>query len=341
MERKLASIKRIDSISAIEGADLIEAVHIGGWTVVAQKAMGYKPNDLVVYCEIDSFIPTEVAPFLTQAGHFPKEYKGIKGERLRTKKLKGVVSQGLLLPLSVVSDNPMFNAEMLEYEGADVSQLLNIQKWEPPQEFQAANAKGNFPCFIPKTDQERIQNITRQYNDWFNTLALFEKTEKLDGSSMTVYMYGDQVGVCSRNLELKEDMNNTFWATAYSSGSVEALKSRYRNLALQGELIGPGIQGNKYNLTEHAYYIYDVFDIDKQKYLLPVERQELVKELGLKHVPVLEGNSLWGNIQQELTDAEGKSVLNNKTEREGIVFKSLDYDHSFKVISNKWLMKYD
>lgn len=102
MERKMATIRKIDDIQPIEGADLIHAVKIGGWTVVAQKSMGYKVGDLVVYCEIDSFIPTEVAPFLTQAGHFPKEYNGIKGERLRTKKLKGVISQGLLLPLDVL-----------------------------------------------------------------------------------------------------------------------------------------------------------------------------------------------------------------------------------------------
>ena len=101
-ERKLATIRRITEINSIEGADLIEAISIGGWTVVAQKAMGYKVNDLVVYLEIDSFVPTEVAPFLTQEGKEPKEYLGIKGERLRTKKLKGVVSQGLILPISIL-----------------------------------------------------------------------------------------------------------------------------------------------------------------------------------------------------------------------------------------------
>lgn len=102
MERKMATIRKIDNILPIEGADLIHAVKIGGWTVVAQKSMGYKVGDLVVYCEIDSFIPTEVAPFLTPEGKEPKEYNGIKGERLRTKKLKGVISQGLLLPLDVL-----------------------------------------------------------------------------------------------------------------------------------------------------------------------------------------------------------------------------------------------
>lgn len=102
MERKMATIRRIDKIEPIEGADLIEAIKIGGWTVVAQKAMNYKVNDLVVYCEIDSFIPTSIAPFLTQPGKFPKEFNGVEGERLRTKKLKGIVSQGLLLPLSIL-----------------------------------------------------------------------------------------------------------------------------------------------------------------------------------------------------------------------------------------------
>ena len=247
-ERKLATIRRITEINPIEGADLIEAISIGGWTVVAQKAMGYKVNDLVVYLEIDAFVPTEVAPFLTQEGKEPKEYLGIKGERLRTKKLKGVVSQGLLLPLESVSDNPLFNAEMLFYEGSDVTSLLGIVKWNPPQEFRSADAKGTFPSFIPKTDQERIQNLSREFDKYKEAAELWEITEKLDGSSMTVFFKDGNVGVCSRNLELKEDIDNTFWGCAVDSGAVDELKKFQQELALQGELIGPGIQGNKYNL---------------------------------------------------------------------------------------------
>lgn len=340
MERKMATIRKIDNILPIEGADMIEAVKIGGWTVVAQKSMGYKINDLVVYCEIDSFIPTEVAPFLTQAGHFPKEYKGVKGERLRTKKLKGVISQGLLLPLSVLN-----NVESELMEGLDVSVPLGVVKWDPPAEFQSPDAKGLFPRFIPKTDQERIQNLSKDFQKWKEEGTIWEVTEKLDGSSMTVFYKEGQLGVCSRNLELKEDENNTFWKAAKSNGATSVLTNKGRNLALQGELVGPGIQGNKYNLTDHVYFVYDIFDIDKQSYFLPEERQAFCKDTFLNHVPVLNHvhftKDSTETIEDVLKSAEGKSVAGSKPEREGLVYKSYKTQDSFKAISNKWLCKFE
>lgn len=340
MERKMATIRKIDNILPIEGADMIEAVKIGGWTVVAQKSMGYKINDLVIYCEIDSFIPTEIAPFLTQAGHFPKEYKGVKGERLRTKKLKGVISQGLLLPLSVLN-----NVESELMEGLDVSVPLGVVKWDPPAEFQSPDAKGLFPSFIPKTDQERIQNLSKDFQKWKEEGTIWEVTEKLDGSSMTVFYKEGQLGVCSRNLELKEDENNTFWKAAKSNGATSVLTNKGKNIALQGELVGPGIQGNKYNLTDHVYFVYDIFDIDKQSYFLPEERQAFCKDAFLNHVPVLNHvhftKDSTETIEDVLKSAEGKSVAGSKPEREGLVYKSYKTQDSFKAISNKWLCKFE
>lgn len=351
MERKMATIRRIDAIAPIEGADLIHAVKIGGWTVVAQKSMGYNVGDLVVYCEIDSFIPTEIAPFLTAAGHTPKEYNGVKGERLKTKKLKGVISQGLLLPLSVLaiktdSGNYMGNWE--GFEGHDVSERLGIQKWEPPADYQASNAKGNFPHFIPKTCQERIQNI-HNFEQYYG--VEFEVTEKLDGSSMTVYVWDElegenrtREGVCSRNLELKNEPGVTFWEVALRDELHNKIRSTGRNLALQGELIGPGIQGNKYKLNKHVYAVYNIYDIDRQEYLLPEERQRICSDLRIMHVPVLNPGFTLGpdwTIEKILKEAEFKSSLNAETEAEGYVLKRLDGHDSFKAISNKWLLKHE
>jgi len=334
--RKMATIRKIDDIQPIEGADLIHAVKIGGWTVVAQKEMNYKVGDLVVYCEIDSFIPNSVAPFLTQPGKFPKEYNGVQGERLKTKKLKGVISQGLLLPLSTLEH---VDSELME--GLDVSVPLGIVKWEAPEEFKSAEAKGNFPHFLRKTDQERCQNIARTIKDRHDLMYTFEVTEKLDGSSMTVFIKDEIVGVCSRNLELKEDINNTFWKVAVESGVTDALRL-HDNLAVQGELIGPGIQGNKYNLAEHKFYVYDVFDIFTQEYFLPEEARYLVQICGLNYVPVIDTNHIpTDSISDMLIQAEGKSVLNPKTEREGLVFKGNTEDISWKAVSNKWLCRYE
>ena len=104
-ERKMATIRRIDAVQEIEGADKIEVAVVGGWKVVVKKGE-FKKGELAVYLEIDSWVPTEVAPFLTKAGNKPKEYNGVKGERLRTVKLKKQISQGLLLPISVLDGIP-------------------------------------------------------------------------------------------------------------------------------------------------------------------------------------------------------------------------------------------
>ena len=202
MSRKLATVRKISDIQPIEGADAIEVATVDGWKVVIKKNE-YKIGDPVIYCEIDSWIPHTVAPFLTRPGHPPKEYNGVQGERLRTVKLRGQISQGLILPCA--KDIFQFH----EAEGLDVSDMLNIQKWEAPiAACLSGKVRGNFPSFIPKTDQERVQNLKKEFDGIYKDY-IWEVTEKLDGSSMTVYMKDGEFGVCSRNLDLIEDENNS------------------------------------------------------------------------------------------------------------------------------------
>jgi RNA ligase (TIGR02306 family) len=332
--RSLASIKKIDQILPIQNAEAIEKAIIGGWQIVIKKGE-FKVGELAVMSEIDSWIPTHLAPFLSK-GREPREYKGIRGEKLRTIKLRGELSQGLLLPLSILSD---YSAE----EGEDVSERLGIVKWEAEIPAQlSGTVRGLFPSFIHKTDQERIQNLPKQFSIWKDANLSWEVTEKLDGSSMTVYHYDDNSGVCSRNLDLKKDEANSFWAVAIRENLIEKLQSTGRNLALQGELIGAGIQKNPYGLTGQDFFLYDIWDIDSHSYLLPDERREICKELKINHVPVISFQTKFSNdytISSLLLDAEGYSVLNNRAEREGLVFKSCDTNQSFKVISNRFLLK--
>ena len=177
-ERKLASIRRIADLQPIEGADAIEVATIDGWKVVVKRGE-FAVNELAVYLEIDSWVPHELAPFLSK-GHEPRDYNGVKGERLRTIKLRGQVSQGLLLPISIMNLHGNFFIDddgdelyvgfrleedgtpvtVFSYEGCDVTKYFGIQKWEAPLPAQLqGQAKGTFPTsLIPKTDQERIQN---------------------------------------------------------------------------------------------------------------------------------------------------------------------------------------
>jgi RNA ligase (TIGR02306 family) len=178
--------------------------------------------------------------------------------------------------------------------------------------------------------------------------AEFEVTEKLEGSSMTCYVIGGEFGVCSRNLDLKRDENNTFWKVAIEEGIEEKMRRvgaahrPYGGFAIQGELIGPGVQGNIYKLSKPEFRVFDVYDIQEGKYLNPADRRELVECLGLKHVPVLATNAdlvtCQGKVEHVLECAEGSSALNNKQEREGIVLKEVNGGMSFKAISNRYLL---
>ena len=338
--RKLATIRKIDALRPIPDADAIECAVIGGWTAVVKKGE-FTAGDLAVYCEIDSWIPHTLAPFLSK-GKEPRVFDGIQGERLRTMKLRGQLSQGLLLPLSTLT---MVESEL--FEGLDVSFPLGIVKYEAPIPAQlAGEVKGMFPGWIQKTDQERIQNLKEELDYWLREQHGWEVTEKLDGSSMTVYLRDGEFGVCSRNLELKPSETNSLWKVAVRNNLELKLRRANRNLALQGELIGEGIQGNPYKQKGQEFFLFDIYDIDASKYLTPAERNAFVKEHDIKHVPVLAfGAELWdtlgiNSIDGILKFAEGKSVMGMiGCEREGLVFKSKAMQCSFKAISNKFLLK--
>lgn len=346
--RKLASIAEITYIKPIEGADAIEcAIVNGGWPVVVKKGE-YNVGDVAIYLEIDSWVPHELAPFLSK-GQEPREYNGVKGERLRTVKLRGQISQGLLLPVTILGDLGLECPAGF----ADVTETLGIQKWEPPIPAQLQGMmKGNFPHFIPKTDQERCQNLRK---DIFETHKdeTYEVTTKLDGSSMTVYVKDGEIGVCSRNIDLKETEGNSFWKAAREQGIIDALRkiSEYNgeDYAIQGELIGEGIQGNPEKLKGQRFYLFDVFNITDGCYLKPDERYEILNELKYTYgadieavptvVDTLRLTNHFSTIDELLEFAEGPS-LNPQTKREGLVFKSYDSDFTFKAIANSYLLKH-
>lgn len=219
--RKLASIRTIAEIKPIKGADKICAYRTDGWWIV-DAVDKYSVGDLVVYLECDSWVPSELAPFLSK-GKEPRVYKGVSGERLRTIKLKNQISQGLLLP---IPQETIDGAGILITECLDLTDHLGILKWEPEPEFRSADAKGLFPSFIPKSDQERIQNCYKDVHELLKTQQ-WEITEKIDGQSHTAYLYNDTFGVCSRNLELK-DSDNTFWNSARKYDLENKLKNTVR-----------------------------------------------------------------------------------------------------------------
>lgn len=335
MERKLASIRKIQEIKPIEGADKICAYRVDGWWVV-DGINKYNAGDLAIYYEIDSFIPvTPQFEFLRKSSF--KKMGEREGFRLKTIKLKGQLSQGLLTPLPVGFLVP-------PKEGDDLTELLGIVKYEPPIPAElAGEIKGSFPSFIPKTDEVRIQNFESEVGISIANERVYV-TEKVDGTSFTCYVNKGEFGVCGRNWELKETQGNSLWRMANKLNLREKLLSLNRNIAFQGELFGSGINGNWYKLNDHQLMFFTGYDIDNQKRLPFNELLNIFEELKLSSVPVIDYvTTIPDGTQAEIVEymlmyAESNSHINEAVENEGIVVRGLEKEFSFKAISNKWLL---
>lgn len=331
--RKLATIRKVDEIRSIEGADAIELAVFGGWQVVVKKAQEIKPGMLVVYCEIDSVFPEQ------------QQYEFLRQDkfRLRTKKFRGALSQGIVFKVDEVLTVGNYA------EGEDVTGILGISIYEPPIPAAiSGEVVGAYPVGVPKTDEERLQNLDIET---FSGMPFFV-TEKLDGTSCSFIF--DEVGlhVCGRNWEFCEAPDQTFWKIVRHYDIEEKLLGYHARtgiyLALQGEVVGYGIQSNIYGLKGQDVFIFNIFDITRQRYLPAAAYRTLLDDFGLKGVPVVAEN--FSNVGFDharfLEYAEGKSLLNPQAEREGVVFRSIDETRSnqgkisFKAISNKYLLKH-
>jgi RNA ligase (TIGR02306 family) len=345
--RKLASIQRIVALDPIEGADRIEVASVLGWKMVVQKGL-YKVDDLVVFYEIDAFLPIQPQyEFLRKSSYRVTKDLG-EGYRIKTVKLRGQISQGLLMPFHeafVYVDNtePLF-------EGDDVTDLLGVRKYEPNQSVLLSGiAAGSFPHYVPKTDEPRIQNLTRERAKWADDT--FVITVKEDGSSMTVFVEYNgidndtwRVGVASRNWEVKED--STYWKVAEEIGLIGALKQSGVDVAIQGELVGPGIQGNPGGYDKLRFKIFNVWEIGTQKYLSNDERHAFVAATNLLYKIELEEVATLSTLVTGVVDDQNTldqiiCVANQGVnEVEGVVFKSIENpDRSYKYINPQYLLK--
>lgn len=356
-KRKLASISFISEITPIEGADKIEVAHIRGWKVVVGKNE-FCTGQKVVYFEIDSFLPVqERYEFLRS-----RCYKAFKtngkitreGFRIKTCKLRGVISQGLVMPVTAFPEIPDD-----KLDGDDVTALLGVDHYDDvsapfmPSPVQCGEKKSDFPSWIQKTDEERIQSI----DDPFGTChgKTFEVTIKRDGSSLTAfyapsYCPEDPFGVCSRNMALKRpdsDSQSKYWNVILQNGYDKAI-SKYCadngvELAFQGELVGPGVNGNRSLFKDFEWHVFRIFDIGNQCFVECSERRRICESIGLPHVPVvdesLDVDAKFSTVDEIVAFADGLDDRGNM--REGLVFKEngTSRPFTFKAVSNKYLVQ--
>jgi len=350
--RKLASIQTVTLTESIPGADAIERLKVLGWWVVGKKGE-YQPGDRVVYCEIDSLLPERPEFEFLRSGCFKSAIQDgdvviqRAGFRIRTVKLRGQVSQGICFPLAILPEGVSTDV------GSDVTDALGIIKYEPPVPVgMGGRIKGLFPAFLPKTDETRIQ-VLESLLDRYRGHS-FQMTEKLDGSSMTAFLRSGEFGLCSRNQWLDEtDESNVIARLARTLELPEKLAQIQQRFgfqpAIQGEVIGPGIQKNKYGLERVELRVFNVLDIDQYRLVDRTLQHQALESVGLPRVPELGSLVLDHSVDQLVELAIGTSVLQPKAQREGIVFRpeveQFDQDVggrlSFKVINPQFLLKYD
>lgn len=377
-KRALAYITRVTGISPMD-ADRLESVDILGWHVVCGKGE-FKVGDLGVFIEVDSLCP-EQPPFSEMEFLKSKYYK------VKTQKIRGVYSQGLFMPLSAFGDK-LVNAK----EGDDVTELLGItyivaadnkrkksgpmtkdEKWQAIAArhpmlrrkvpdwmkplffviFKHDLKKKEWPAWVVKTDEERVQNLV--YDQLRGEKWIV--TEKIDGSSATFTMKRRKPTlfdksnydfyVCSRNVVFDLPVKNIYWEMAEKYHIEAAMWSWLMNhpdvewLTLQGEVFGSGVQKRDYSSAEHHLMIFNFIDSVKGRWNTLDMGREIFNEFrGMSPVPVLDREfELPETCDELLQYAEGESEIDGLP-REGVVLRSMDGKRSFKAVSNSFLVKY-
>jgi hypothetical protein len=351
---KLASIQKIEWIKEIEGADKIELCGVLGWQVVVKKGE-FKIGDCCVYIQIDTIAP-EKSEF---------EFLRERNFRIRTIKLRKVLSQGLIIPLPIGKFK----------EGDDVTELIGVKKYEKPDNNPQRYEKPRmpkvwykkwiylfkynilykaFPNLRPKTrspfptnlvsitDEERIQNIPKVLQT--HKGKQFVVSYKLDGSSITIIhnrvLGKSKYRICSRRFELHDKNNdwyNVFTNTNFSK-HIDNLVRHYKtdDIIVQGEAIGR-FNGNHHNLKEDEIRLFNIYVNGKR--LNQKDFLDICFELKIPHCPAFKVIELNHNMEEILKISEIPDCLNPKVPTEGLVWRSVEDNLSFKVINNQYLLK--
>lgn len=342
MERKLASIQRVLAIEPILNADAIELARISGWQRVVKKGE-FVVGDLGLYLEIDSVPPDiEAFRFLWQRraaeGEVPEVLVRPANFRVRTMKLRGALSQGVLLSLG--------GFELGEArEGDDVTQLLGVEKYEPPIPLGMGEFRAQFPAYLQKTDEMRVQSVPAVLDELHG--LPYVATLKCDGTSATFCIdpRDGEFHACGRNFSIREG-DSLYWRVARKY-DIEAVLRRAPHLAVQGKICGPGIQKNRLGLNDLALFVFNVYDIGQTRYMNHADARQWLMASGLTPVDVVETGDEFSHSRESLLSlAEGK-FPGTGNEREGIVVRpnsetfspTLCGRLSFKAISNRFLLK--
>jgi RNA ligase (TIGR02306 family) len=317
----LATIETVTKVVPIEGANNIELAEVLGWNVVIKKGE-FNKGDLCIYIRID----TTVNPTFKCFSHLANSKNPNKRIRINTRKFINVYSQGLLISIDNYKLEPAI--------GIDVTDIFDVKKYEKEENESFSNKpKGDFPTeLISKTNEEHLKNKITALEKLVNKKIYISK--KMDGSSLTIIVKDKSIIVCSRNYIVNED------STMYKYVINEKINDRItaeNNLAIQGEFCGPNINSNQMKLNKYKFYVFNIKDLNENRYLNLDEMNILCKKLDLETVPILDIM----NFDESWTIQKFQDYANNITYGdscgEGIVIRDCnDMEISFKIINQNY-----
>ena len=353
--RQLATIQKIATITPIEGADniVLATMENLGWQCVIKKDE-FKIGDLIIYCEIDSVLPDKPEYDFLRSRNF----------RIRTIKLRGVLSQGLILPIESILGSPhVYNV------GDDVTDDLGIVKYLTPAErediakaerqikteknrlkkfmmryswfrkwFLSRSQRSGFPYWISKTEESRIQSL--HWNSFYHQFSdkIVYVSEKVDGCSGTFTgqliakypIFGKlspkkyKFVVASRNLTT-EDKTSIYWKIAKKYDLEKILKEN-PHLTIQGECCDTKIQGNKYGFSETRFFVFNIINHRTNYQFDIAEMLKFCEDYSLQAVPLLQISKLSdiGTTVDEFLSFAAKNSLFASIPREGVVIRCIE-----------------
>jgi len=363
MSRKLASIEKITSLELIKDKDRIELATILGWHVIVGKG-DFKVGDLVVYVEYDVLLPIKPEFEFLRSRTYSKKFNGF---RIRNMKMAGVQSEGIVFPMDILPRWVPAGIIKSYTEGQDISEVLGVQKYdlEALQEVEKAKVSKNpifkymmrykwfrrlnlsskpkkgYPEGVTKSDETNIQV---KFGSLRNKGYRYYTTEKLEGQAFCYTVIKNKFSVFSHNFNKGKRDNSNWWNAAIAFDIEKKMKNFMRiyaikNMSIQGELVGPGIQKNIYKFSKITPYIFNATNLDDKKDFSFADLKLFCNYTNLNIVPILNENiKLCRTSDGILKEAEGKSKLLSTQEREGVVWRALDQNVkvSFKAKGKKY-----
>lgn len=287
---KIATIEKISTVRAHPNADRLDLVTVLGYQCVTARDQ-FRPGQLILFIQPDSVLPEDQS--------WAQPYLKYARPRVRAIKIRDQWSEGLIVPL--IDDRE-------RHEGDDVAEEFHIEHYQGNFSVDPSSVLGPLPFNIPRTDEERVENLPDDQLPWNE---MVDVTKKIDGTSCSVYYSYEtkKFGVCGRNSEYHLKTTNPF-AEIVKKYSLDAIlipfaEKEQQSLVLRGELYGGGIQKKAHNPHAHQplqWAIFSVYLFGKKNGEDRYARAEgdpkfysinLAEHLRLPHVPIVERNVLF------------------------------------------------